>query len=61
MIILPFFISLLTLERPLIMHNLLKSLPACFKKAVTGRVACKQIVPKDEKRLIKEGRERESN
>ena len=30
-----------------------------YFKIVTGRVACKQIVPKDEKRSIKEGREKE--
>ena len=27
---------------------------------VTGRVACKQMVPKDERQLIEEGREREN-
>ena len=34
------------------------------KGSVTGRVACKQIVPRDEKRSIKEGKEekgKESN
>ena len=31
---------------------------SAFFITVTGRVACKQMMPKDEERLIKEGKEK---